>query len=141
MGLLFEPGYQSACSLQYDIEIVNPEEQEETVARPPLVRAHQGRMVVHAPLVKAKQDGSIRIEDLAPAVMDRTPLGLAKERLVPFEATRNVIDADDRPSAFHGGSLQRLVRRTTVAMRLFSIKSGASAFVSSAGAGETSFQS
>ena len=113
MGLLFEPGYQIACSLQCDIEIVNPEEKEETVARPPLVRPHQGGMVVHAPLVKAKQDGSIRIEDLAPAVMDRTPLGLAKERLVPFEATRNVTDAVQvrfmavRSSAWLGGQPSR----------------------------------
>jgi hypothetical protein len=66
---------------------------------------------VHAPLVEAEQDGSIRIQDLAPTVMGRTPLGLAKERLVPFEATSNVTNADNRPSAFHGGFVLGLTRK------------------------------
>src|SRR5437899_12746576 len=58
-------------------------------------------MLVRAPLVEAEQDGSIRIQDLTKVVMARRHLGLAKERLVPFEAARNVAYADDRPCAFH----------------------------------------
>ena len=58
-------------------------------------------MLVRAPLVKAEQDGSIRIQDLTKVVMGRRRLGLAEERLVPFEAAGNVADADDRPCAFH----------------------------------------
>src|SRR5437016_1800394 len=58
-------------------------------------------MLVRAPLVKAEQDGSIRIQDLTKVVMARRRLGLAKERLVPFEATRDVAYANDRPCAFH----------------------------------------
>src|SRR6266436_2570517 len=33
--------------------------------------------------------------------MARSCLGLAEERLVPFEATRHIAYADDRPGAFH----------------------------------------
>ena len=54
-----------------------------------------------APLMEAQQDGSIRIQDLTEVVMARRRLGLAKKRLVPFEATRDVPNADDRPCAFH----------------------------------------
>jgi hypothetical protein len=61
-------------------------------------------MVVRAPLVEAEQDGSIRIQDLTKVIMARSRLGLAEERLVPFEATSNVADADDRPRAFHRSS-------------------------------------
>src|SRR5205823_563316 len=55
------------------------------------------RMLVRAPPVEAKQDGSIRIQDLTKVVMARRRLGLAEERLVPFEAVGNVAYADDRP--------------------------------------------
>jgi hypothetical protein len=58
-------------------------------------------MLVRAPLVEAEQHGSIRIQDLTKVVMVRRRLGLAEERLVPFEAARNVTYADDRPCAFH----------------------------------------
>src|SRR5260370_22471894 len=58
-------------------------------------------MLVRAPLVEAKQDGSIRIQDLTKVLMARRRLGLAEERLVPFEAAGNVAYADDRPCAFH----------------------------------------
>jgi hypothetical protein len=64
-------------------------------------------MLVRAPLVEAEQDGSIRIQDLTKVVMARRRLGLAEERLVPFEATGNVADADDRPRAFHRSSACR----------------------------------
>jgi hypothetical protein len=111
VGLLFEPDDESACSVQCHIEIVDAKEQEEPVARRTLVRAHQGGMLVRAPLVEAEQDRSIRIQDLTKVVMGWRRFGLAKERLVPFEATGNVADADDRPSAFHRSSAVALTRR------------------------------
>ena len=101
MGLLFEPGDESARPLQGHLVVVDAEEQEEPVARCPVVRTHQGRMVVRGPLVEAEQDGSIRIQDLTKVVMSRSRLRLAEERLIPFEAARNVANADDRPGAFH----------------------------------------
>ena len=56
---------------------------------------------MRAPLVEAEQDGSICIQDLTKVVMARSRLGLAEERLVPFEAAGNIAHADDRPCAFH----------------------------------------
>src|SRR5207245_3097642 len=101
MGLLFEPADESAGPLQCHVEIVDAEEQEQPVARWRLVRAHQGWMLVRAPLVEAEQHGSIRIEKLTKVVMARGRRRLAEERLVPFEASRHIAYADDRPRAFH----------------------------------------
>jgi hypothetical protein len=56
---------------------------------------------VRAPLVETQQDGSIRVADLTPVVMARSRFGLPKKRLVPFEAERNVSDADYCPCALH----------------------------------------
>ena len=55
-----------------------------------------------APLVKAQQHSSIRIQDLTKVVMARRRLGLAEKRLIQFEAARNVAYTDDRPCAFRG---------------------------------------
>ena len=65
---------------------------------------------MRAPLVEAEQDGSIRIQDLTKVVMGRRRLGLAEERLVPFEAAGNVAYADDRPCAFHRISSNMAIR-------------------------------
>src|ERR1700681_1539837 len=99
--LLFEPGDERACPFQRHIEIVDAEEQEEPVARCRVLRARQRRMLVRAPLVEAEQDSSIRIDNLTKVVMAWSCLGLGEERLVPFEATRHIAYADDRPRAFH----------------------------------------
>src|SRR5258708_33309369 len=72
--LLFESGDESACPFQRHFEIVDPEEQQEPVARCGPLRAHQRRMLVLAPLVKAEQDSSIRIEDLTKFGMLRSGL-------------------------------------------------------------------
>jgi hypothetical protein len=58
-------------------------------------------MLVRTPLVEAEQDGSIRIQDLTKVVVARRRFGLAKERLVPLEAARDVAYANDRPCTFH----------------------------------------
>src|SRR5437016_517131 len=111
VGLLLESGDESACPVQGLIVVVDAKKQEEPIARQSLVRAHQGRMLVRAPLVETQQHGSIRIQDLTKVVMDRRRLGLAEERLVPFEAGRNVTYADDGPRAFHcifSGGLRRI---------------------------------
>ena len=65
---------------------------------------------MRAPLVEAEQDGSIRIEDLTKVGMARRRLSPAEEQLVPFEASRHIAYADDRPCAFHRISV-RIVRR------------------------------
>ncbi len=45
---------------------------------------------MRTPLVEAKQDSSIRIQDLTKVIMARTRLGLAEERLIPLEAAAHV---------------------------------------------------
>src|SRR5206468_8623316 len=72
--LLLESGDESACPVQAIIVVVDAKKQEEPIARRRLVRAHQGRMLVRAPLVETQQHGSIRIQDLAKVFMDRKRL-------------------------------------------------------------------
>ena len=68
---------------------------------------------MRAPLVEAEQDGSICIQDLTKVVMARRRLGLAEERLVPFEAAGNIAYTDDRPCAFHRISVVGLASAIT----------------------------
>jgi hypothetical protein len=58
-------------------------------------------MLVSAPLVKAEQHGSVRVEDLTKVGMAWNRCRLSKQGLVPFEAARDVAHPNDRPSAFH----------------------------------------
>jgi hypothetical protein len=66
-----------------------------------VIGTHQGGMLVRTPLVEAEQDRSIRIQDLTKVVMARRRLGLTKERLVPSQAARDVVYANDCPCSFH----------------------------------------
>jgi hypothetical protein len=61
-------------------------------------------MFVRAPPVQAKQNGSVGIRDLTKVIMGWRRLGLAKERLVPLAARRDIAYANDRPCAFHRSS-------------------------------------
>jgi len=54
-----------------------------------------------APFVEAEQDSPIRIEDLSKVVMGRKGSRLTEQRLVPFEAARDVAYPYDRPGALH----------------------------------------
>ena len=54
------------------------------------------------PFVKAEQDRSIRVKNLAEIAMDGSRRGQAQERLVPLEAASHIAHADDRPRAPHG---------------------------------------
>ncbi len=81
MRLLLEPADESACSLQSPVEVIDTEKQEQAVARLSLIGAHQRRMLVGAPLVKAKQDRSIRVEELPEVVMGGRRLRQPKQRL------------------------------------------------------------
>ena len=102
MGLLFEPGDKSACSLQGHVEIIDSKEQQEPVAGCRMIGAHQGGMLMGTPLVEAEQDSSIRIDDLPKVVMGGERLRLTEQSLVPFEAVRHIAYSDDRPRALHG---------------------------------------
>jgi hypothetical protein len=115
VGLLLESSDESACPWQRAIKIIDPEKQEQTVTRLRVIRAHQGRMLMCAPLVKAKQDRSIRINDLTEVVMGRSRLRQPKQRLVPLEAASHIANANDRPGALHGSScFIQLVREISI---------------------------
>jgi hypothetical protein len=88
--------------LQGHAEIIDTEKQEEAVAGRRVIGAHQGGMLVGAPLVEAEQDSSIGVEDLPKVGMGWRRLGLAEQRLVPMEAARHIAYPDDRPRALHG---------------------------------------
>jgi hypothetical protein len=62
-------------------------------------------MFVRAPPVQAEQNGSVRIRDLTKVIMGWRRLGLAKKRLVPLAARRDIAYANDGPCAFHTSSL------------------------------------
>src|SRR5262245_52595000 len=101
MRLFFQPADQRAPPRQSHLEVVDPEEQEEAVARLGVAGTCQRGMLVGTPLVETKQDRSIRVDDLPEVVVGRSRLRQAKQRLVPFEALGHVSDANDRPRALH----------------------------------------
>jgi hypothetical protein len=106
------------CPWQCAIEIIDPEKQEEAVARLRVIGTHQGRMLMRTPLVKAEQDRSIRIDDLTKVIMGRSRLRQPKQRLVPLEAASHVANANDRPGALHGSScFIQLVRKISIRLR------------------------
>jgi hypothetical protein len=59
MWLFFEPAYERPRPWQSYVKVVDPEEQEEAVARLGVVGAFQRGMLVSTPLVETEQDRSI----------------------------------------------------------------------------------
>ena len=55
MGLLLELNDEGTCPWQRHVEIIDTEKQEKAVARPRVIRAHQGGMLMSTPLVKGKR--------------------------------------------------------------------------------------
>jgi hypothetical protein len=78
MGLLLEPGHESACPGQSQVEIIDTQKQEETVARLRVIGAQQGWMLMITPLVKAEQNRAIGVDDLTKVVMSGSRLWQAK---------------------------------------------------------------
>lgn len=70
---------KSAGSLQRFIEVIHAEEEEQSVAGLSVIGAGQGRMFVRAPLVKADQDRSIRVQDLPEVIMSGSRFRLAEQ--------------------------------------------------------------
>src|ERR671913_1038433 len=99
MSVLFELSDKRPRPNQRLIEVVHAKEQKESIARLPTTRAAERRVLVGSPLVKAQQDRTIGVENLTEVVVSGLGLGLAKQRLVPPEAARNICDADDGPRA------------------------------------------
>lgn len=101
--LLFEPSNESPRSRRSHVELVHTEKQEQAVAGLPVIGARQGGMLVGTPQVETEQDRAIRVADLPEVVMGRRRLRLAKERLVPFEATSYITYPNNRPCPLHCG--------------------------------------
>jgi len=99
--LLVEPGDQSPRSWQRQVEIVDTEKQKQAIARLPVIGAHQGRVLMGSPCVKSEQDRSIRVDELTEVVMGGTPRRFAEEGQIPFEASSNIVNCDDRPCSLH----------------------------------------
>src|ERR1700683_2828918 len=101
MGLLFQSVDERARPGQSVVEIIDAEKQEEAVARLGGFGARQRGMLVGTPLVEAKQDRSIRVEDLPEVIVTGSRRRQAKERLVPLETGGHIGDANDRPRTPH----------------------------------------
>ena len=69
MWLFFQLADERARPWQSHVKVVDPEEQEEAVARPGVVGTCQRGMLVGTPLVETEQDSSIRVEDLPEVIV------------------------------------------------------------------------
>src|SRR4051812_10720936 len=101
MRLFFEMGDKCARPVESGRVVVDSEEQEEPVSRSSGIGVHQRRVIVSTPFVKAKQYGPVAVHDLPKVIMSWIRLLVAEERLVPLEAARNAVHANDRPRTFH----------------------------------------
>src|SRR5262249_6439862 len=78
MWLFFQPADERVRPWQSYVKVVDPEEQEEAVARRGVVGTCQRGMLVGTPLVETEQDRSIRVDDLSEVVVGRSRLRQAK---------------------------------------------------------------
>src|SRR5215467_802573 len=74
MWLFFQPADERARPWQGHLKVVDPEEQQEAVARLGVVGTCQRGMLVGTPLVETKQDRSIRVDDLREVLVGRNHL-------------------------------------------------------------------
>src|SRR5262249_12004458 len=79
MGIFLEPGDEGVRPLQGHVEIVDTEEQQQSITGYPLAGTHQRRMVLGAPLVETQQHGSVRIDELTKVGMLRARRTLAEQ--------------------------------------------------------------
>src|SRR6266480_7112948 len=78
MWLFFQPADERPRPWQGYVKVVDPEEQEEAVARLGVMGTCQRGMLVGTPLVETEQDRSIRVDDLPEVVVGRSRLRQAK---------------------------------------------------------------
>src|SRR5262245_41831293 len=90
--------------MQRLVEVIDAEEQDQSVPRLRAVRAEKSRMLVGAPRVQAEQDRAIPIENLPEVLVGRRRGSQPEERLIPRDAAGHVRDAEDGPQALHRGS-------------------------------------
>src|ERR1700733_365280 len=78
MWIFFQPANERARPRQRCFKVVDPEEQEEAVARLGVVGTCQRGMLVGTPRVETKQDCSVRVDDLPEVVVGSSRLRQAK---------------------------------------------------------------
>src|ERR1700681_737628 len=78
MWLFFQPADERPRPWQGYVKVVDPEEQEEAVARLGVMGTCQRGMLVGTPLVETEQDRSIRVDDSPEVVVGRSRLRQAK---------------------------------------------------------------
>src|SRR6202163_3443446 len=78
MWLFSQPADERAPTWQSYVKVVDPEEQEEAVARLGVEGTCQRGMLMGTPLVKTEQDRSIRVDDLPEIVVGRSRLRQAE---------------------------------------------------------------
>ena len=78
MWLFFQPADERPRPWPGYVKVVDPEEQQEAVARLGVMGTCQRGMLVGTPLVKTEQDRSIRVDDLPEVVVGKSRLRQAK---------------------------------------------------------------
>ena len=78
MWLFFQKADERPRPWQDHVKVVDPEEQEEAVARLGVMGTCQRGMLVGTPLVETEQDRSIRVDDLPEVIVGRSCLRQAK---------------------------------------------------------------
>lgn len=102
VGFFFKGGDERACAGERGVEIVDAEEEDETVAGRGVIGAGECGVIVFAPGMEADEDFAVRVGDLAEIIVVRRDVRLAEERLIPGAALEHVGDADNGPDALHG---------------------------------------
>lgn len=87
MRPLFQPIDKRPPPRQGNVKIIDPEEQQKTIARRGTVRTGQRRMPVGTLRMKAKQNRSIRVRDLPKVIVRGNRFRQPMQRLVPLEPT------------------------------------------------------
>ncbi len=94
--------HQGPSSSQCRVKIIYQEEQEQAVARLSMSTTGQCRVLVGSPRVKAKENSPVCVLNLPEVVVVRFRLVEAKQCLIPLEAHRHIVNADDCPKSLHG---------------------------------------
>ena len=102
MRLLFEAGGQLSRALQRLVELVNPKEQQQSITRR-RIGSGKRRMLMGAPLMKAKQNRPVCIKDHSEVVMGRRRLWKGKQGQIPSEAAGDIRYSDNGPKAIQLG--------------------------------------
>jgi hypothetical protein len=101
---------QSARTFQSCVKVAHAKEQEQSVARGPVVRTHQRRMTVIAPMMKTEENGAILVQHLSPSRISGVIIGGVQQGLVPLGARLHIRNPDNCPRSFHRDGFIEITR-------------------------------